>query len=173
MNSLLHAGYNYTWKNNSIPKTINRMKLQSNPIHLDFDLRKRTRGLVRVSASIVVRSCVVKTRKQKHLKSKHLEAHDAFEERPKAEVQKVESYRAKKVSVKHTQTGNKNNNSIQSALGRISPITAWLYSHDDPRQRKINENIAFLCAAVSFFYVCIRILVYSGLGGICSICSIS
>ena len=49
-------------------------------------------------------------------------------------------------------TGNQNNLSVKSALGRSAPITSYLegavsgkkYSRDDPRQKRFDENVAFL-----------------------------
>ena len=134
----------------SEPKT-KRIKLVINPIHEDF-VYKSEDGVS------ICRHCGCKLKGknsstlQKHLKSKHPKFYIAYEERHKAAVKAVESSKAKQVSVKPPRTGSKNNNTVLAALGMSATITPYLdqsksfkkYSHDDPRQKKINENIAFL-----------------------------
>ena len=132
-----------------------RIKLASHPIHDDFEFKNEDGG------KSLCKHCgyAVKGKNssnlQKHLQSHHKTAYKDFEIKHAAAVKEAESSKSKDVSVKPPKTGCKRNMAIQSALGRSAPINSYLegsaagkkYSHNDPRQKKINQDIALLVAS--------------------------
>ena len=131
-----------------------RLKLSINPIHIDFEFNNNGTGGLSICKHC---KCELKgknsTTLKKHLQSKHPKAYKEFENRHNEAVKAAESSKAKQVSVKPPTTGSNNNKGVMSALGRdISsymdgPGSGKKYSHDDPRQKKINEDVAFLVAS--------------------------
>ena len=131
-----------------------RIKLNINPIHDDFKYNDGEKASVCNHCGFKLKGKNSSTL-QKHLQCKHPQAYKLYQDRHALAIKEAESNKAKQVSVNPPKTGSKNNMAVQSALGRTAPITSYMtgfmsgkkYSHDDPRQKSFNEDVAFLVAS--------------------------